>query len=122
MWYVKNPITVSIGEERDKITGVTALTNLVVYYVYEDATYNATVTTGGGAIVTAGQVLKVGETFTATGANLLTGVVIITTKVVNSDLPDNLHEEICTAGASILTGESENFNRQQSLNVDIERN
>ena len=122
LYYVKNPATISIGYERDKISTVTALTNAVVYYVYEDATYNATVTTGGGATVTAGQVLQAGETFTATGANLLTGTVIINTKIVECDLPVNLHEEICLLAAAKLSGDVEDYNKKIDLTKEVERN
>jgi len=119
--YIKQPALVSIGEERDKISTVVALTAATVYYVYEDATYAATVTTGTGAVVTSGQVLAAGETFTATGANLLTGIVINTAKVVNSDFPVNMHEEICKQAAEIMEGTVEQFAKKQALAVDVEK-
>ncbi len=109
LWYVKNPATVSIGEERDKITTGGALTNTVVYYVYEQAVYNGTT-------------YYPGETITGTGATLTSGIVIINTKIVNPDLPDNMHEEICDKAAMLLSLNIEDYNKRMSINDEIERN
>lgn len=109
LWYVKNPATVSIGEERDKIIAGTSLSNGVDYYVYEEAVYN-TVT------------YSPGEVITGTGANLTSGIVIINTKIVNTDLPVNMHEEICYKAASLLSANNEDYNKKSTLDIEIERN
>lgn len=109
LWYVKNPATVAIGEERDKLTTGATLTNTITYYVYEQAVY-------------AGVTYYPGEIITGTGAALTSGIVIINTKVVNCDLPVNMHNEVCMKAAAILSGKVEDFNKKNDLNSEIERN
>lgn len=118
--YVKMPVKVSIGFERDKVVGGATLA-AIVYYVYEDAIHSATVTTGSGATVTAGQTIHAGETFTGTVAALTSGTIIPTAKVVNSDFPENMHEEICTRAAAFMQGTVEDYRKNQMLNMDAEK-
>jgi hypothetical protein len=40
----------------------------------------------------------------------------------NTDLPDMLHEEIARKAASILSGNVENYNREKSLENNIDNN
>lgn len=120
-YYIKTPDTISIGEERDKIEAGATLA-AVEYYVYEDATHTDTITTGGGATVTTGQVIRAGETFTGTVALLLTGIVIPGTKITNSNLPVNLHEELCIKTAAMMAGDVGDYNKKQIYERDVERN
>lgn len=106
--YVKNPATVSIGEERDKLTTGATLTNAVTYYVYEDAVYSGTT-------------YYPGEIITGTGAALTSGIVVINTKIVNCDLPVNMHEEVALKAAAILSGNVEDYNKKADFNNDVER-
>ncbi len=108
LWYVKNPATVSIGFERDKLFGGTTLTNTIIYYVYEDAVYN-------------GVTYYPGETILGTGAVLTSGTILITTKVVNCDLPVNMHDEVCYKAAALLEGTVEAFGKKQDLNIETEK-
>lgn len=108
LYYVKNPAVVSIGQERDKILAGVTLTIAVVYYVYEEAVHN-------------GVTYSEGETFTAATTTLTSGIVINTNKVVNCDLPVNMHEEICTGAAALLSSTVEDWNKKQSLDVDTEK-
>lgn len=109
LWYIKNPAQVSIGEERDKLTTGATLTNALLYYVYEQSVF-------------AGVTYYAGEIITGTGAALTSGTVIISTKIVNCDLPLNMHDEICMKAAAILSGQVENFPKKNDLNAEIERN
>ena len=118
--YIKNPAKVSIGFERDKVVDGATLA-AIVYYVFEDAIHSATVTTGSGAVVTAGQTIHAGETFTGTVAALRSGTIIPTTKIVNSDFPENMHEEICTRAAAFMQGTVEDYRKNQMLNTDAEK-
>lgn len=108
LFYIKNPAVVSIGEERNKILSGVTLTIAVVYYVYEEAIHN-------------GITYSEGETFTAATTTLTSGIVINTNKVVNCDLPVNMHEEVCTCAAALLSSTVEDWNKKQSLDVDTEK-
>jgi len=98
--YLKNPDVVSIGKEKDKITATLAIgTN---YTVYNQAVH-------------AGVTYYEGESFTATSTVLTSGVVIPTSVIVNSDMPEYLHDEIIRLSAAIMNGTVEDYNKQQNL-------
>ena len=102
--YIKNPNTVSIGRENDKLTG--GLTVGVIYAVYEDCEHN-------------GVVYNTGDLFTAVNANLAYGIVVPNSVLVNSDVPTILHEEICLVTCSILNNSVDDYNKKQSTDQDI---
>mgnify|MGYP001592234172 CR=1 FL=1 len=106
--YIKQPAKVSIGFEDDKLVAGATLTNAVTYYVYDESVY-ATVTYYPGEIIT------------GTGATLTSGTVIINSTVVNSDFPENMHEEICDLAAAFMQGTVEDYNKKQMLDSDAEK-
>lgn len=108
LWYVENPDTVSIGEERDKIITGGTLTAATTYYVYEEAVYSDST-------------YYPGETITGSGATLTSGTVIISTKITDCNLPVNMHEEVCLKAASLLSMSSEDYNKQASGNSEMDR-
>ena len=106
--YLRQPATVTIGKQSNKILAGGTLTNAITYLVYEEAVY---------AAVT----YEEGDTITGTGAALTSGIVIETANIVNSDLPVNMHEEICKQAAAIMEGTVEQFNKKQDLSIDVEK-
>lgn len=52
-------------------------------------------------------------------SQLVSGIVYYNS--INTDLPENLHEELCRTAAKILSGNVENYNREQSLEKDIKQ-
>jgi hypothetical protein len=107
--YLKTPNTVSIGMEDDKINpGGAALVNGTVYMVYADAVQN-------------GNTYYTGETFTAVGTALTSGVVIPNSVIVNCDLPDNVHDEICKVASELMNGTIEDYNKSAFLQQEIEK-
>jgi hypothetical protein len=109
LYYVKNPAVVSIGQEKHKIIAGGSIVNGTVYYVYEECVYNAVT-------------YYPGDTFTGGATSTLTsGIVIATTNITNCDLPGNMHEEVCEFAAMLLSSDVEDWNKKQSLNVDVER-
>jgi len=108
LWYVKNPAIVSIGTNNNKIIAGGALTNTVNYIVYEQSVYNSVT-------------YYPGQTIAGTGAALTSGIVILLATIVNSDLPVNLHEELCIKSASILQGSVEDYGKKQDLLMDAEK-
>lgn len=110
LWYIKIPQTVTIGFERDKITSGGAIGNGTDYYVYEDCVYNS-------------NTYYAGEKFTGGAtATLTSGIVIPASIVVNSDLPANLHEELCVMTAKKLSLTVENYNKEQRLATEAGTN
>lgn len=104
--YLKLPNVVTIGQENDKIaSGVGVLTNATDYIVYEEAVH-------------AGVTYYEGEVFTSSNTNLTSGIVILRATVIDSDMPESLHEEIITGAAAIMNGTVEDWQKQQSLKID----
>lgn len=109
--YIKNPATVSIGQPRNHVTDGGAIATGTLYYVYWESVY-------------AGVTYKPGETFTGliTNLTLSSGKVIPSTSIVNCDLPVNMHDEVCFKAAALLSGNVENFQKKNDLDVEVERN
>ncbi len=110
LWYLKNPATVSIGNQSDKlIQNVTNPVTLVIgtiYIAYDQTTYNSTT-------------FYPGDVFTGIAPNTFTsGTVIPRSVTVDSDMPDKILPEICTLAGSILSGTVEDYNKKQSLLQD----
>ena len=108
--YLKTPDTVSIGTESDKINpGASVLTNGQDYIVYSPTAVQNGVT------------YYVGDTFTASGTSLTSGIVILESNIVNCDLPENVHDEVCKAAAQLLQGTIEDYNKAAFLQKEIEK-
>ena len=108
--YVRKPAIVSIGNEGNKISaGLTALTIGTTYYVYEEC-------------VSAGITHYDGESFIATSPILVSGIVIAAANIVNSDVNDTLHFEICRGAAAIMDGTIEQYQQKQDLKEDNREN
>lgn len=108
LYYIKRPAVVSIGQEKNKIDSTGSLSIGVTYYVYEQAVHNSIT-------------YYPGDTFVAANTTLSSGIVISAAFVVNCDLPDNMHDEICALAASLLSGQVEDFGKKQSLDIDVEK-
>jgi hypothetical protein len=106
--YIKAPAIVSIGDESDKLTSGATLTNLIVYYVNDEAVYNGTT-------------YYPGDTITGTGTALTSGTVIASTNVTDCDLPDRSHKEIYQRAANIMMGVTEDYNKKQDIEKDVEK-
>lgn len=98
--YIKQPVDVFRGTT-SILAGPTVLTVGTLYYV--DA----------GPVIHNGITYQTGQTFTAVN-NTLTGAgsVIV---IVNSELPENMHEEQARIAASILAGDTADYNRKGML-------
>jgi len=110
MTYLKTPNTISIGTDSNKINpGGAVLTSGVVYVVYSPtAVHNGTT-------------YYVGQTFTATATSLTSGIVILNSVLVNCDLPENVHDEVCKSAAQLLQGTIEDYNKSAFLQKEIEK-
>jgi hypothetical protein len=107
--YLKTPDLVSIGTESDKKYPASTLTSGVQYIVYEDCVFNA-VTYYTGSIFTA-----------SVTAALTSGIVIPNSVIVNCDLPENVHDEVCKMASEIMNGTIEDYNKSTFLQKEIEK-
>lgn len=116
-WFLKKPAKVSIGTEvSDTVTHILSAVKVIAYV---DTTLNLHSITGG--VISSVDLLEE-EEYTIGGdpvkyARLVSGIVFITP--TETDLPEILHEEIARKAAAILSGNVENYNREQSLERDI---
>lgn len=106
--YLKYPATVSMGQESDKVGPGGTVATSTQYIVYSDCVYNG-VSYPSGAIFTTGAVTI-----------LTSGVVIPTSVITDCDMPDNIHDELCTLASEILSTTVEDFNKMQALDAKNE--
>lgn len=107
--YLKKPNTVSMGIETDKISpGANVLTNGTSYVAYTDAVQN-------------GVLRPSGTQFTATGTSLTSGTVIPFSILVNCDLPESVHDEICKVSSEIMNGTIEDYNKANFMQREVEK-
>jgi hypothetical protein len=107
--YLKTPDLVSIGTESDKIyPGGAVLTVGDDYIVYEDCEHDNTI-------------YYAGSIFTATLTSLTAGIVIPTSVIVDCDLPENVHDEVCKMASEIMNGTIEDYNKSVFLQKEIEK-
>ena len=100
--YLRRPILVSIGNERDKIQSGGTLIVGQKYYCYDDSVENSIS-------------YSEGDLFTAGTTSLTSGIVIPFAKVVNCDLPIEIHDEINRAAGAIMEDSLENYLKEASL-------
>lgn len=106
--YLKTPNTVSIGTEGDKISAGGTLTNGSTYMVYSDCVQNAVTYYSG-------------QTFVAVGTALTSGTVILNSIIVNCDLPENVHDEVCKLASHIMNGTIEDYNKSAFMEKETEK-
>lgn len=105
LWYLKNPATVSIGTQSDKIVGTNIAGQLTIgttYITYDQAVHN-------------GVTYYPGDIFVAANTTLVSGIVIPNSVIVNSDMPDKILPEICRLAGAILSGTAADYNKKQDL-------
>jgi len=102
--YIKRPNLVSIGFENDKIDSAGLLIDGVSYMAYDETVYN-------------NNTYYEGQIFTAIAPNLniASGIVIPTSVIVNSDMPEHLQDEVVRLSSAIMEGTVENYNKQKIL-------
>lgn len=104
--YIKHPIKVSVGKETDKInSGASVLTIGQSYIVYEDAVHN-------------GVSYVMGDVFTAVSTVLTSGIVILNSLMVNCDLPEKIHDEVCRTASMIMNSAISDFEKTMVLKAD----
>ncbi len=108
LWYIKNPLVLSIGFERDKVIVGGALTNAVNYIAYDESIYN-------------GLTYYPGEVVSGTGATLTSGTVILAATIISSELPSALQDEVCNLAVAILEGSTEDYNKKISFKEDADK-
>lgn len=101
--YLRRPVLVSIGNESDKIQTAGTLVVGQQYYCYDDSVENSIS-------------YNEGDLFTAGTVTLTSGTVIPFAKVINCDLPIEIHDEINRAAAAIMEDSLENYLKEASLN------
>lgn len=106
--YLKYPATVSLGQPTDKVSAGGTLAINTDYIVYDDCVYN-TIPYSAGTVFTTGLV-----------TTLTSGVVIPTSAIVDCDMPDNIHDEICTTAAETLSTTVEDYYKSQALDTKAE--
>jgi hypothetical protein len=100
--YIKEQAKVSLGKPSDIIEDGGILVIGSTYYVLEES-------------LVSGVSYFPGETFVSTDVLLTSGKVLPATVVINSELPERLHDEVCNLAAKIMSGDTENYNKSQSL-------
>lgn len=100
--YLKRPDIVTVGFPRNEIVpGAAVLTIGVNYSVLEECVHN-------------GQTFYEGESFNAATTALTTGIVILTSVIVNSNMPENLHKEICELAAAKILSDIQSFDSSKA--------
>lgn len=101
--YLKYPNVVSIGQESNKIFGGGTLTINTVYIVYDDAVHN-------------GVSYVAGATFNSLLVTPLTsGTVIQLSVIVDTDMPENIQDELCRITSELMQETIEDYNKEQTM-------
>ena len=108
LWYVAQPATLSIGNAGNKITTGSGLTLSVLYYAYDQTTYNG-VTYYPGDLITGA-----GLTYT------IVGTVIPASVIVNSELTE-LADKICKRASSIMNADISDFQKMKAIDQEEQR-
>ena len=116
MFYIKKPAKVAIGTEVSTQNTELTLNEKVIAYV--DSVIRVKDSTGevveDVALTEEEEYIPSQSAYTYT---LFSGIVY--KDFTECDLPDILHEEICRKAAAILSGNVENYNRENSLEKNI---
>jgi hypothetical protein len=118
MYYIKKPVSVSLGTEINSDATQFLTGDTIIAYVA------STIDLWQHGVFWYTKSLEEEESYTV-GTNgddeayLNTGIVYY--NPVETDLPETLHEEICRIAAKILSGNVENYNREMSLDKDIKQ-
>lgn len=110
--YIKKPSEFYIGNETNLIEeGVGVLTLLTSYTAVEQSVYN-------------GITYNPADVFTTNGISpdLTSGQVILTSILVDSDLPEQTQEKMCWVVAGILSGDISDFNKSMFVNTEVNKN
>lgn len=108
--YIKEPAIPTLGIPSSKIgPGLAVLSIGVSYYVLNDCIVGTTA-------------FSVGTQFTATSTNLVSGLVVAVSNTVNTDLPVQLHDEICAIASSLMMGTIEDYNKVNMTDAEIVKN
>lgn len=109
LYYVKHPDVVTIGKESDKRTSTTGVSATTQYMCYEEAVYSAVT-------------YYPGDVFTTTGTTTLTsGIVIPTSVITSSNMPENMQNEICQQAAELMSGQVGDAGKYQVLERGVEK-
>lgn len=107
--YLKLPDIVTVGFPRDEINaGPSVLTAGLSYSVIEDSVHN-------------GQTYYPGESFVAANTVLTSGQVVLTSVLVNSNMPVELHKEICEVAASKILNDIQSFDSSRAAENQAEK-
>lgn len=96
--YLKSPAQPYLGNDSDYITDGGALTLAANYTAFEES-------------VVAGVTYNPGDSFAAAAVTLTSGKVILSSILVDCDLPEPIHEDIAKMVAEYMSGSVENFNK-----------
>ncbi len=110
--YLKTPSNFYMGNESNLIDeGAGVLSLLTSYTAAEQSVYN-------------GVTYNPADTFTTNGilADLTSGQVILTSILVNSNLPEQVQEKMCQIVADILSGNISDFNKAKFLELEVNKN
>jgi hypothetical protein len=109
LYYIKKPATVAIGTESNPGTLSAGTYIALTDIVWDNIPPTDPVSSQSGTVITPGA-----------SWTLSSGIVV--SGHTNSDVPETLHDEVCSTAAQILSGVVENFDRErsiQSLNEDV---
>jgi len=118
MYYIAKPAKVSIGTEES--TGTVTFyagTSVIAYVDSVLNLYNA------AGVLIGTYDLAEEEKYTVAGGvdHVILSSGIVYYNFTECDLPEALHEEICRKAAKILSGNVENYNREKSLESDLNK-
>lgn len=108
--YIKTPSNFYMGNESDLIEeGTSVLTAFTSYTAVEETIYN-------------GVTYNPADTFTTTSVtNLTSGQVILTSILVDSNLPEQVQEKMCWVVAQILSGNISDFNKAMFVEKEVNK-
>ena len=109
--YLKAPSDFYIGNESDLIDeGTAVLAAFTSYTVVEESVYN-------------GVTYNPADTFTTNSTQDLTsGQVILTATLVDSNLPETVHEDLAKKVASLMSGSISDFNKSVYVEKEVNKN
>jgi hypothetical protein len=105
--YLKNPSNFYLGNESNLINeGTGVLANATSYTAVEQSVHN-------------GVTYNPADVFTSANTNLTSGQVILTSVLVDSNLPEQVQERMCWVVAEILSGNISDFNKAMFVEKEL---